>query len=158
MFISLASLQTTDEGRKRVETIKELLGLHEQKKIEIIISTMVIVEFRPYAEGGSHDPALTKIVEDLFNSTDILIYGLTPGIATMARGIGEKHPRITPTDAIHISTAIFAGADVLFTFDGGGKRRRPKHMIENSERIGTPPLRISEPYMDLGPLLDMPTT
>lgn len=158
MFITLVTRQETKEGHKRVEKIQELLGLHEQKKIEIAISTMAIVEFRPYQEGVPHDPAAAKIVDDLFNSTDILLYGLTPGIAAMARDIGEKHPAITPTDAIHIATAIVANADVLFTFDGVGKRRRPKSMIANTGKIGNPPLKISEPYVDLGPLLDEQTS
>lgn len=158
MFISFVTKQATDEGCKRVEIIKELLGLHEQQKIEIIVSTMVMAESRPDSEGGVYDPASANIVDDLFNSTDILLYGLTPQIATLAREIGEKYPAITPTDAVHIATAIFAKADVLFTFDGAGKRRRPKHMITNSGRIGTPPLKISAPFVDLGPLLDREAT
>lgn len=157
MFITLATEQSTDEGRKRVERIKELLALHEQKKIEIVISTMAIVEFRPYQEGVLHDPEAARIVDELFNSTDIDPYALTPGIAAMAREIGEKHPKLTPTDAIHIATAITAKADVLFTFDGGGKRRRQKQMITNSGKIGNPPLKISEPYVDLGPMFDEQT-
>lgn len=158
MFITLASQQVTVEGCKRLKVIKELLGLHDQKNIEIIVSTMVIAEFRPYSHGASPDPALAQIVDDLFNSTDILLYGLTPGIAAMAREIGEKNRNITPTDAVHIATAVFADADVLFTFDGGGKRRKQKHMIANSEKFGTPPLKISAPYVDLGgPLFNRPT-
>jgi len=157
MFISLATKQTTDERRKRVEKIKELLALHEQKKIEIAISTMAIVEFRPYQDAASHDPANVKRIEELFNSTDITLYDLTPGIAAMAREIGEKNHALTPTDSIHIATAIFAKADVLFTFDGVGKRRRQKDMIANTEKFGNPPLKISEPYVDLGPLIDEQT-
>lgn len=157
MFITFVTEQTTEEGRERVEKIKELLALHEQKKIELVVSTMAIVEFRPYQEGVLYDPEAAKIVDGLFNSTDIDPYALTPGIAAMAREIGEKHPKLTPTDAIHIATAIVAKADVLFTFDGGGKRRRPKQMITNSGKIGTPPLKISEPYVDLGPLVDEQT-
>ncbi len=158
MFISLATKQTTEEGHERVEKIKALLTLHEQKKIELVISTMAIVEFRPYQDGVAHDPATAKIVDDLFNSTDIALYGLTPGIAAMAREIGEKHPRLTPTDTIHIATAVIANVDVLFTFDGGGKRRRPKQMITNSGKIGNPPLKIAEPYVDLGPMFDEQTS
>ncbi len=154
MFITLAFQQVTDEGCKRVKVIKELLDLHEQKKIEIVVSTMAIVEFRPYQGAQAHNPALARIVDDLFNSTDILLYGLTPQIAMLAREIGEMHPAILPADAVHIATAIFAKADVLFTFDGGGKRRRPKGMIANSGKIGAPTLKISPPYVDFGPLLD----
>lgn len=153
MFISLAT--NVDEGR--VKIIKELLDLHEKKQIEIIVSTMAIVEFRPY-QGQAPHTETAKIVDDLFNSTDILLYGLTPDIASMARDIGEKHPALTPTDTIHIATAIVAKADVLFTFDGGGKRRRQKSMILNTGKFGTPSLKISEPYVDLGPMFDEQTS
>jgi len=153
MFISLV----TNVDPERVRTIKELLNLHEQQRIEIVVSTMAIVEFRPYQAGMSIDAAAAKAVDDLFNSTDILLYSLTPDIALMAREIGEKHPSINPTDSIHIATAIVAKADVLFTFDGGGKKRRPRHMIANTGRIGTPPLKISEPFVDFGPLIDGPS-
>jgi hypothetical protein len=93
-------------------------------------------------------------------STDIFLYDVTPGIAAMAREIGEKQHALTPTDTVHIATAIFAKADVLFTFDGDGKigkRRRQKEMIANTGEFGTPPLRISTPFVDLGPLLDEQT-
>ena len=153
MFISLATEPANEEAHRRVEIIKELLGLFEQKKIEIVVSTMAIVEFRPYQEQSPHDPGLATFVDNLFNSTDILLYGLTPAIAAMARDIGEKNPSLTPADTVHIATAIVAKADVLFIFDGAGKRRKPKHMIANSERFGTPPLMIAEPFVDFGPLM-----
>ncbi len=157
MFITLATKQSTEEGRKRVETINELLSLFEKKQIEIVMSTMAIVEFRPYPERELHDPTTATIVDDLFNSTDIFPYAVTPDIAAMAREIGEKHHRLTPTDTIHIATAIVAKADVLFTFDGAkkiGNRRRQKDMIMNSGKIGTPPMKIAEPFVDLGPMFD----
>jgi predicted nucleic acid-binding protein len=161
MFISLVTKPKTDEGSKRVEKIKELLALHEQKKIEIVVSTMAIVEFRPYQDQASHDPALVQFVDALFNSTDIELYGLTPGIAALAREIGEKQHALTPTDTIHIATAVIAKADVLFTFDGDGKigkRRRQKEMIANDGKFGTPPLKISAPYVDFGPMFEGQTT
>ena len=156
MFITLACTQVTDEGRERVKVIKELLDLHERKEIEIIASTMAMVEFRPYQGGQAHDPVLARFVDNLFNSADILLYGLTPQIALLARKLGEENPAITPVDAAHIATAVFAKADVLFTFDGDVKlqRRRPKHMIANTGKFGTPPLKISAPYVDFGPLFD----
>ncbi len=152
MFISLA----TDIDEDRVKTIKELLALHEKGQIEIVASAMAIAEFRPYQGQAAHTET-AKVVDDLFNSTDIFLYAVTPDIASLARDIGEKHPALTPTDAIHIATAITAKADVLFTFDGAGKigkRRRQKEMIANTGRIGHPPLKISEPYVDLGPIFD----
>ena len=45
MFITLALKQETDAGRERVETIKELLILHEKRKIEIVV-------FAPLALAG----------------------------------------------------------------------------------------------------------
>ena len=158
MFISLATKPANDEARKRVEIIKELLDLHKQKQIEIVVSTMAIVEFRPYQEQAQHDPELAKFVDNLFNSTDILLYGLTPAIAAMARDLGERNPSLTPVDTVHIATAIVAKADVLFTFDGAGKKRKPKYMIANSEKFGTPPLMISAPFVDFGPLMNRQPT
>jgi len=77
---------------------------------------------------------------------------LTPSIAEQAQKMGKEFPALSPFDCVHIATAIAAEAKVLFTFDGAGKRRRQTRMIEYSGKIGNPPILITTPLIDWGPL------
>jgi hypothetical protein len=74
MFISLTTKPENNKTHRRVEIINKLLGLHKQKKIKIIISTMAIIKFQPYQKQTSHIPELAKFINNLFNSTNILLY------------------------------------------------------------------------------------
>jgi hypothetical protein len=77
----------------------------------------------------------------------VLVYRvLTDRTALSAADIGNTYPSLTPGDCVHIATAIEARADVLFTYDGAGQRRRPNEMLRYDTLIGTPPLRIMEPF------------
>lgn len=76
-----------------------------------------------------------------------MIYrALTDRVAQIAADIGNQFPSLLPGDCVHIATAIDARADVLFTYDGAGQRRRPGAMLRYDARIGTPPLRIMVPF------------
>ena len=105
-----------------------------------------------YARSGgseataSFDDTERRRVADLFAS-DVLVYRvLTDRTALSAADIGNTYPSLTPGDCVHIATAIEARADVLFTYDGAGQRRRPNEMLRYDTMIGTPPLRIMEPF------------
>lgn len=99
-----------------------------------------------------------ETAQELFESDRIDLWAVTPHIAAEAARIGYENPSVTPTDCVHIATAIEATADVLFTFDGSGttKRRKQGAMIALSGSVGDPPLRIREPSVSHGPLFDMP--
>ncbi|MDE2993040.1 MAG: type II toxin-antitoxin system VapC family toxin [Chloroflexota bacterium] len=151
----------------RVETIHRLLEQYERSGIEIIISSFAIAEVRripvegattpPDDEGAVetvvYDPQHLRQVRDIFTSPQLEIRVLTPRIAERAAEIGDTFPRLLPPDCVHIATAIEAEADVLFTYDGAGQRRRPGAMLRYDQRIGDG-LRIMEPFVPTGPLFD----
>ena len=151
----------------RVEIIQGLLEQYERGGIEIIISTFAIAEVRsipvegattpPNDEGAvetvEYHPEHLQRVRNLFKSLELEIRVLTPRIAERAAEIGDTFPRLLPADCVHIATAIEAEADVLFTYDGVGQRRRPADMIRYDQRIGDG-LRIMQPFVPTGPLFD----
>ena len=151
----------------RVETIHGLLEQYERSGIEIVISSFVIAEVRRIAVEGAtttpddegtvetvvYDPEHLRQVRGLFTSPELEIRVLTPRIAERAAEIGDTFPRLLPPDCVHIATAIEAGVEVLFTYDGAGQRRRPAAMIRYDRRIGDG-LRIMQPFVPSGPLFD----
>lgn len=160
---------------ERIKVIRALLDQYDEKKLQIVVSSFAIAEVRSYREPGTPGPAPgaegmaqnrplvpahAQAVRDMFASDQLLIRVLTPRVAEMAADIGNSYPDLAPGDCVHIATAIDAGVDVLFTYDGAGTRRRPADMLRYDERIGDPPLRIMEPW-DIWPtlgLLDQPDT
>lgn len=151
----------------RVDTIHRLLEQHERNGTEIIISSFVIAEVRrigvadattpPDDEGAvetvAYHPEHLRRVRSLFNSLELEIRVLTPRIAERAAEIGDTFPRLLPPDCVHIATAIEAEADVLFTYDGAGQRRRTGAMLRYDRRVGDG-LRIMQPFVPTGPLFD----
>jgi predicted nucleic acid-binding protein len=153
MFISLL----TGADPERVKVIKELLDLNKRGAVRIITSTFTIAEVRPHPNDRGLPIDEFETAQELFESDRIELWVVTPRIAAEAARIGYENPSVTPTDCVHIATAIEAKADVLFTFDGAGtKRRKQGAMIALSGRVGDPPLRIREPSVSHGPLFDMP--
>ena len=163
LFISYLTATEVD----RVEIIQGLLDQHERSGIEIIISSFAIAEVRSIPVEGAttptddegavetvaYHPDHLRRVMNLFNSLELEIRVLTPRIAERAAEIGDRFPRLLPPDCVHIATAIEAEADVLFTYDGAGQRRRPGAMLRYDWRIGDG-LRIMEPFVPTGPLFD----
>ena len=163
LFLSYLAGREVD----RVEIIQGLLEQYERNGIEIIISSFAIAEVRsvpvegattpPDDEGAVetlvYDSEHSRRVRSLFTSPQLEIRVLTPRIAERAAEIGDTFPRLLPADCVHIATAIEARADVLFTYDGAGQRRRPADMLRYDRRIGDG-LRIMQPFVPTGPLFD----
>ena len=89
----------------------------------------------------------------MFESDAFETYVLTPRIAERAADIGNAYPSLLPGDCVHIATAIESAADVLFTWDGG-QRRRPGTMLRYDGEIDG--LAIREPFVPMGPMFDPP--
>jgi predicted nucleic acid-binding protein len=152
MFISLLTGSDPD----RVQVIRELLDLNRRGAIRIVASTFTIAEVRPHPNDRGLPLDEFETAQQLFESDRLDLWVLTPRIAAAAARLGFENPSVTPTDCVHIATAIEAKAGVLFTFDGAGtKRRKPGAMIALSGLVGDPPLRIREPIVTHGPLFDM---
>jgi predicted nucleic acid-binding protein len=151
MFISLL----TGKDPTRVAVIKELCELEADESIRIVTSTFSRAEVRPHSGYADFDADQVKSVEAILNSGRVDWRPVTPFIAEEAMRIGQSHPDLLPADCVHIASAVAAKASVLFTFDGeGAKRRKPSKMLHWDDKIGTPPLRIHEPFVPKGPLFD----
>lgn len=156
LFIELL----TNRNLARVAILRELIEMEQRGHIQIVISTFVLAEVRPFENATVPEEQFKQAVE-LLQSERLTIRPLTEGIALDAQRIGKENPRLLPGDCVHIATALAVRATVLFTVDGAGvRRRRPSEMIVNSGRIqskdGGPALLIREPFVQRGPLFDPP--
>ena len=148
----------TNKDPSRVNVVEALLKFAAIGKIQIVTSTLTMVEVRPYAD--QYETHHMDAVEDLFHSNRPYFrpVALTGTIARRAREIGEKNRRILyNSDCVHIATAQIEQASVLFTYDGEsvpGMKRAPTGLIALNGKIGNPPLRIMEPYEPRGPMYD----
>jgi predicted nucleic acid-binding protein len=142
----------TGSQQEQVRVIRELLDMERRGTVEIHISPFVIAEIRSLPQTPAFSQADADVVRELFESDRLVYWVLTPRIAQAAADIGNQHPALLPGDCVHIATALEAKVDVLFTYDGSGARRRPRHMLSVGSQIGTPPLRIMEPFVPQGPL------
>lgn len=152
----------------KIAIINGLLDLYDKNSVEIVISTYVIAEVRSIPEDDSptstgnqgleavstvtFTPEEMERVQKLFESPQLDYRVLTPRIASHAAEIGNRFPRLLPPDCVHIATALEANADVLFTWDGAGRRRRPGDMLRYDGMIDG--LRIMQPFVPMGPLFD----
>ena len=147
--------------------IRSLLASYDEQRLQIVVSTFAIAEVRSYREPktpgpepGEEGTAATlpvvaeaaEVVRRMFESDQLMIRALTPRIADMAADLGNRYPDLLPGDCVHIATAMDADVDVLFTYDGVGRRRRPDRMLRYDEKIGDPPLRIKKPW-DIWPTI-----
>lgn len=167
VFVSF--IRGEKEDPHRVEAVRALLDIYDRGGIQIVTSSFALAEVRALPKNDApgppvgreeevererFDPTRWQRVQDALNSEQLIIRVLTPRIARLAADIGNKFPRLLPADCVHIATAIDAEADVLFTYDGVGQRRRTADMLRYDGKIGDPPLRIREPYIPTGPLFE----
>lgn len=153
LFIEL--LANVDEAK-----VKQVLGVLKEAtsgRARIVLSNFVLAEVRPkkgFKKG--YKSAVTQLLETDVPYVDWV--GVTRSIARRAAELGHKHD-LSPADAVHIATAVQAGADVFFTFDGKRKEgRRKQHPLSLSGKIkrldGKSTLLIDTPRIRKGPLFD----
>ena len=150
----------TRKEQDKHDLIRQLINdEYESGLTNIVISTAVLVELRPYMEitvedkerlGERARKKLTTyrlddaaVIESIIANPELDIRPLTVRIAQKAREIGRDHPQLTPMDCVHIATAIDAKVDVLFTWDGQRKGSKPEYMLPHDGEIDG--LLIKEP-------------
>lgn len=141
--------------KDKVDCIRDLIAQAKATppRIAIVISNLVLAEVR---QLPTYDDNQVAIIKELFDVDRpyLRFSALTSKVATRASDIGVQFPDITVPDAVHIATALHEKAEVLFTYDGAKDkaRRRSGDLLQYDKRIGNPPLRIEEPWVDLGPM------
>lgn len=156
----------TNQDETKASIVSDLIEYHRRRSISVVISSFVIAEVRAVRIPGAATPSderttpvhpvrteQARQVRTMFESDAFETYVLTPRIAERAADIGNAYPSLLPGDCVHIATAIESGADVLFTWDGG-QRRRPGTMLRYDGEIDG--LAIMEPFVPMGPMFDPP--
>jgi predicted nucleic acid-binding protein len=141
----------TNFNRPRAELIHELILDLERGAIRVVISTFVIAEVRYFTSPGGQDTVRfdrqnRDRITELFTSDKFDYWVLTNRIAQMAADIGNQFRRISPPDCVHLATALAAGVDVFFTYDGAIHQSRRDKLLAYNGRIGDRPLEIRVPF------------
>jgi len=147
-FLTATQPQRVGAFRQMLRNLQMPLG-----NFRVVLSTLVLVEVRPI---DSDNPQHERIVSELFDTDRpyLQFYTVSQPIARRARELAAQFKQLTNPDAVHLATALHAGADVFLTYDGArdNKARRSGGLLQYDEQVGNPPLRIVEPEFDWGPL------
>ncbi|HEY9414419.1 MAG TPA: PIN domain-containing protein [Pseudonocardia sp.] len=113
------------------EPVAELLRLAVAKKVIVAISTLSYVEVRGYGNADPYPAELDRQVIDYLDSEHLLHIDFNRRVALRARRISYDY-KLKTLDAMHMASAVVAGADVLMTADGDFRpgRLSPGRMIE----------------------------
>jgi|GEM_PF-4181489 len=106
-----AAWNNNDHDNAR-ETCNKLLREAEEGKLEIALSTLVVAEFCP-PKTQEFDDLLNKYLQ----RSQFIFVAVNRVIAEMARALTGKYSRLKGADAVHVATAIFSKAEVLYTYD-----------------------------------------
>ena len=142
-------LQQTEQWKP---TLSAMVTAAQAGDIQIVTSALTLVEAlgkRP----ADFQPDDEVLVRQLFENPYIIVRDVTRQIADEARRIVCGNHGVKCKDAIHVATALAAGAHVLHTCDGGGDHRG---LLQASGKIGTPPLSIALPSLTAQPRLMPP--
>lgn len=117
LAIDTAPLISWFERNPRFEpAIAQALGPVMDGEALAVVSTLALLEVLTgaYRRG---DEALARRYQDLFSSTEgIAVLPVDAVIATEAARLRVRH-RLSTADAIHLATALVAGAPVFLTTD-----------------------------------------
>lgn len=134
------------EKMRRVESLLKEVG-HRPSPYGVVFSQYIRAELRNYARDN---PNHRKVIEEVFlalkpTADAIRWYPVDRVIGASAADIGSRFPSLSPADAVHVATALHAGAVRLWTYDGitrPGSRRSGKLAAFDGTIDG---LRISAP-------------
>ncbi|MEV4180163.1 type II toxin-antitoxin system VapC family toxin [Streptosporangium canum] len=116
VYLDSNALISVLAGRDGHEPVAQALELARQDKLILYVSTFSYVEVRGWGNGEPYPPVRDKAALDLLDSPSVIPVEFSRGVALKARKIAYTHELRNP-DAIHVASAIYAEAEVLFTSD-----------------------------------------
>lgn len=145
-WISLVSDLMTSEAIERRSNLEYFVQEAMDGNAQLFISTVTIVEVVRTESAGippAQIPAeVRQKITDLFEEPYITPILLDPARASEARELRWQHPWLTTMDAIELASALYAKVDVMYTYDGSGKKRG---LISLDRLVGLPSLQIQVP-------------
>ncbi len=104
----------------RIEHIRSIEAEARRNKLQIVASTLAIAEVAK-TKSGTLTEEQARLIASYFENDFIIVVQVDRPVAKRASDHVRNHP-IKPPDAIHVATAIRAGVDVLYTYDGDGQK------------------------------------
>lgn len=126
-------LKKEPDKYKKCQAVIEKAELGE---LEIVTSTLTLAEVLYLRKDVEIGPDQSKVIRKFFENEYILLVNVTREVAELAQDIVWGY-KVRPKDAIHVASTLKAKVPILDTFDG--------YLIGLNNRIGDPPLLISEP-------------
>ncbi len=146
VFVYLLSKHKEAEKLEKQQICKSCLQNAIDKKVDIFISTMIIVEMNKTTDSSIPIPdEIKNKIKDFFEQPFIQLVSADMARAIEARDLIWKYSWLRPVDALHLACAIHAKADELFTYDGKGEK---KGLLDIDGIEGNPPLKICHPHFE----------
>ncbi len=150
-WISLISNLNTPEAIERRSNLEFFVQDAMDGKAQLFVSTVTIVEVVRTESVGiapAEVPAeVRQKISDLFEEPYITPILLDPARASEARLLRWQYPWLRTMDAIELASAVYAKVDVMYTYNGSGKKRG---VLSLDGLVGTPPLPIEVPKYTWG--------
>ncbi len=139
--VILEAIQGQDKSRYAL--IKPLLQRAEAGQLLIVVSETTRGEVSHLGDLRDQGVDVAKqeaLIADWFENPYIVRRQVHKGISDLGAKIGAQHGIKRVGDRFIVATALFDGIDTIHTFDGD--------LLKLNGKIGTPPLRITEPGED----------
>lgn len=108
-------------NRPGSEDLAEILQRAERGVLTVVISTFSYVEVRGWGKSDPYPPELDRRAIDILDHPNIMRVEFSRRVALRARKLAHSYP-LSNGDAIHLSSAIEAQADVFMTEDSDFRR------------------------------------
>ncbi|HMO35991.1 MAG TPA: type II toxin-antitoxin system VapC family toxin [Gemmatales bacterium] len=153
---SCAIISMLDQTDERYEAILHLWEETAKASAKIITSAISLTEVLNILNLGA-DKKSEELIIDWFDHPQVRLVAVARHIALEAHKIIKNHG-LSALDSIQIASAILSECEVIYTYDGSGKKKQKK-ILSDSNKIGTPPLRIESPAFPApGPLFPSKTS
>jgi len=132
--------------REGYEPIAEILRLADAGAVSLYISSFSYVEVRGFGVKEPYDRDVDQLLLGLLDSSRLQRVDVPRAVAVRARRYAHQYT-LGNFDAVHLASAVVAGAEVLMTWDKGFSKRRG-YAVDG--------VWIDEPYVPGPPMLDFP--
>jgi predicted nucleic acid-binding protein len=147
VFIDCLQDSLPEHKADRRDVLREYIDSAKRGEIKLVTSAFSIAE----VVGLSTDKPVSREdaqkIKDFFENPYIHIRGVDRATVEDAADIGRT-TKISPSDAVHVATAIRAKCRLLLTYDGVKEPTNPRKMLFHDGKIGVPAIGIKIPSLE----------